>query len=223
MTAGVHPPGPGGKVQASLLGDRQRIHIRPQQHRGTVPGATAQHRGDRRQRPPGRDLQRRALQPGQHPLLGTRKIQAKLRVAAQAHQRVLQRQPLRPPASCRLPADHWEPNHSQHTKTHLLQRGQRSTEAWVSPAGYCPGSATPGRRRLSPGRDHQGQASVRPAVRHRRGRRLQIWSALPGSLTPAAWARHPWATRARAMPPLRVHHSPGRPAPQVSDGFDRRC
>ena len=33
--------------------------------------------------PPGRDLQRKAPQPGQHPLLGARKVQAELRVAMQ--------------------------------------------------------------------------------------------------------------------------------------------
>jgi hypothetical protein len=47
MAAGVHRPGRRGKVQAGLLGARQRIHVRPQQHRAAVRGAAAQHRGDR--------------------------------------------------------------------------------------------------------------------------------------------------------------------------------
>ena len=137
MPAGVHGAADTGReVQPGPLGDRQRVHVGPQQHhRPPIPplGPAAQHGGDRRQRRADGDLQRQAVQRGEDLLLGQWKLQPDLWLGWRAADaRVRHRSPPRPGLllPCRAPFGvSWLPRPECHSRRRAPAEGGAARKA----------------------------------------------------------------------------------------------
>ena len=86
VAAGVHRAVGRREVEPGLLVDRQRVHVRAQQHGlrvVLVAGSSAQHRRHRGGTGPGRDLQTEAVELAEDALLGAWQVQPDLRLLVQ--------------------------------------------------------------------------------------------------------------------------------------------